>query len=86
MVYDIIVINSHQRTCCAGCLRLVKASLAVRCQIVDTRNRHADALEVSAAQLIGDGAASLKMSRKAGPIGRVQKVFEEVSGLPRRQQ
>lgn len=46
----------------------------------------AEALEVSAAQLIGDGAAQLKTSRKAGPTGKVHKVFEEVSGLPRRQQ
>jgi len=27
----------------------------------------------------------LKTSRKAGPTGKVQKVFEEVSALPHRQ-
>jgi len=46
----------------------------------------AAALEVAPAQLIGDDAAPLKVSRKAGPTGKVQRVFEDVSRLPRRQQ
>ena len=53
---------------------------------LDVIQKVAEALEVSAAQLIGDGVAQLKTSRKAGPTGKVQKVFEEVSALPRRQQ
>jgi transcriptional regulator with XRE-family HTH domain len=53
---------------------------------LDVIQKVAEALDVSPAQLIGDGVAPLKISRKAGPTGRVQKVFEEVSGLPRRQQ
>ncbi len=53
---------------------------------LDVIQKVAEALEVSAAQLIGDGTAQLKTSRKAGPTGKVQKVFEEVSALPRRQQ
>ncbi|MGH9967989.1 MAG: helix-turn-helix domain-containing protein [Pyrinomonadaceae bacterium] len=46
----------------------------------------AAALEVSAAELIGDGVTPLKTSRKAGPTGKVQRIFEDVSRLPRRQQ
>ncbi len=46
----------------------------------------AAALEVAPAQLIGDDAAPLKVSRKAGPTGKVQRVFEDVARLPRRQQ
>lgn len=46
----------------------------------------AEALEVSPAQLIGDGAAPPRLNKKAGPTGKVQKVFEDVSRLPRRQQ
>ncbi|MDQ3256473.1 MAG: helix-turn-helix domain-containing protein [Acidobacteriota bacterium] len=53
---------------------------------LDVIERVAEALEVSPAQLIGDDAAPLKVSRKAGPTGKVQKVFEDVSRLPRRQQ
>jgi hypothetical protein len=35
---------------------------------------------------IGDTAAPARASRKAGPTGKVQKAFEDVSRLPRRQQ
>lgn len=48
--------------------------------------RAAAALEVSPAQLIGDGVAPLKITRKAAPTGKVQRIFEDVSRLPRRQQ
>ena len=53
---------------------------------LDLVARVATALEVSAAELIGDGAAPSRLSKKAGPTGKVQKVFEDVSRLPRRQQ
>jgi len=53
---------------------------------LDLVERVAAALEVSPAQLIGDDGAPLKVSRKAGPTGKVQKVFEDVAKLPRRQQ
>jgi transcriptional regulator with XRE-family HTH domain len=53
---------------------------------LDLVERVAAALEVSAAELIGDGAAPMRLSKKAGPTGKVQKVFEDVSRLPRRQQ
>lgn len=33
-----------------------------------------------------DGTADLPKTRRAGPVGRVQKVFEEVAALPRKQQ
>ncbi len=46
----------------------------------------AAALEVSPAELISDGVAPLKTSRKAGPTGKVQRIFEDVSRLPRPQQ
>ncbi len=52
---------------------------------LDVIQRAAAALEVSPVELIGDGATPLKTSRKAGPTGKVQKVFEDVSRLPRRQ-
>lgn len=48
--------------------------------------RAAAALEVSPAQLIGDGAAPARLNKKAGPTGKVQRIFEDVSRLPRRQQ
>jgi transcriptional regulator with XRE-family HTH domain len=48
--------------------------------------RAAAALEVSAAHLIGDGTAPARLNKKAGPTGKVQRIFEDVSRLPRRQQ
>lgn len=48
--------------------------------------RVAEALEVLPAQLIGDDVAPLKASRRSGPTSKVQKVFEDVARLPRRQQ
>lgn len=53
---------------------------------LDVIQKVAEALEVSPAQLIGDGATPTRLSKKAGPTGKVQKVFEDVSRLPRRQQ
>jgi transcriptional regulator with XRE-family HTH domain len=53
---------------------------------LDVIQRAAEALEVSPAQLIGDDTPPLKVSRKAGPTGKVQKVFEKLARLPRRQQ
>lgn len=46
----------------------------------------AEALAVAPAEFVGDGATSVRAARKAGPTGKVQKVFEDVSRLPRRQQ
>jgi transcriptional regulator with XRE-family HTH domain len=46
----------------------------------------AAALEVSPAQLIGDGTAPARLNKKTGPTGKVQRIFEDVSRLPRRQQ
>jgi len=53
---------------------------------LDVVQKVAEALEVSPAQLVGDDGAPLKASRRAGPTGKVQKVFEDVARLPRRQQ
>lgn len=53
---------------------------------LDVVQKVAEALECAPAELIGDDATPLKMSRKAGPTGKVQKAFEDVSRLPRRQQ
>ncbi len=53
---------------------------------LDVIERVAEALEVAPAELIGDGATTVRAARKAGPTGKVQKVFEDVSRLPRRQQ
>lgn len=53
---------------------------------LDVIQKVAEALEVSPAQLIGDGTGLMKTSRKTGPTSKVQKAFEVVSTLPRRQQ
>ncbi len=53
---------------------------------LDVIQKVAEALEVSPAQLIGDGNGLMKINRKTGPTSKVQKAFEVVSTLPRRQQ
>jgi transcriptional regulator with XRE-family HTH domain len=53
---------------------------------LDVIERVAEALEVSILELLGEEAATVKGARKSGPTGKMQKVFEEVSRLPRRQQ
>lgn len=54
---------------------------------LDLVERVAEALEVSVADLIGNGAAPTRaVSRKAGPTGKVRQAFEDVARLPRRQQ
>ena len=53
---------------------------------LDVIQKVAEALEVSHAQIIGDNTGLMKTSRKTGPTSKVQKVFEVVSSLPRRQQ
>jgi len=53
---------------------------------LDVIQKVAEALEVSAAELVGDDAPARSVSRKVGPTGKVRKVFEDVSRLPRRQQ
>lgn len=53
---------------------------------LDVIGKVAAALEVAPAELVGDDAAPRAQSRKAGPTGKVQKVFEDVAKLPRRQQ
>ena len=40
---------------------------------------------VSMAELLGE-EVQIKRARKTGPTGKVHKIFEEVSKLPRRQQ
>lgn len=47
--------------------------------------RAAAALEVSPVELI-DGVAPARLNKKAGPTSKVQRIFEDVSRLPRRQQ
>jgi hypothetical protein len=42
-------------------------------------------LGFSVAELLGE-EVQIKRARKAGPTGKVHKIFEEVSKLPRRQQ
>jgi len=37
-------------------------------------------------ELLGDEAATVRTAKKAGPTGKVQKVFDDVAKLPRRQQ
>ncbi|MCP4449672.1 MAG: helix-turn-helix transcriptional regulator [Myxococcales bacterium] len=45
----------------------------------------AEVLGVSIDELLNTGAAK-KRAKRAGPVGRTQKLFEDVSKLPRRQQ
>lgn len=51
---------------------------------LDVIQKVAQALEVSVAELIG--AEAVRASKQSGPTGKVQKVFEDVARLPRRQQ
>ena len=44
-----------------------------------------EVLGVSIDELLNTGAAK-KRAKRAGPVGRTQKLFEDVSKLPRRQQ
>jgi transcriptional regulator with XRE-family HTH domain len=46
----------------------------------------AGALEVSVVELLGEEAKIVRTARRNGPTSKVQKAFEEVSRLPRRQQ
>ena len=46
----------------------------------------AAALEVSVVELLGEEAATVRSVRKSGPTSKLQKVFNDVARLPRRQQ
>lgn len=46
----------------------------------------AEALSVSVETLLGEEARPVIVKKKGGPDGKLRKVFEEASGLPRRQQ
>ncbi len=52
---------------------------------LDVIQKVAEALEVGAAELVGDDAP-VRAVRRGGPTGKVRQVFEDVSKLPRRQQ
>ena len=43
-------------------------------------------LEMSVTELLGEEAVTVRTARKSGPISKVQKVFDEVARLLRRQQ
>jgi transcriptional regulator with XRE-family HTH domain len=53
---------------------------------LEVMQKVAGALEVSVVELLGEEAAAVRTARKSGPTSKVQKVFEEVARLPRRQQ
>jgi len=53
---------------------------------LDVMQKIAAALEVSVTELLGEEAVSVRAARKSGPTSKVQKVFDEVARLPRRQQ
>jgi hypothetical protein len=53
---------------------------------LDVMQKIAAALEVSVTELLGEEAVTVRTARKSGPISKVQKVFDEVGRLPRRQQ
>ena len=52
----------------------------------DVMQKIAEALEISVVELLGEEATTVRTARKNGPTSKVQKAFEEVSRLPRRQQ
>ncbi len=54
---------------------------------LDVMQKIAAALEISVTELLGEEAVAVRAARtKSGPTSKVQKVFEDVSRLPRRQQ
>lgn len=53
---------------------------------LDVIQKLAEALEVSVMELLGAEAATVRAARKSGPTSKAQKVFADVSSLPRRQQ
>lgn len=53
---------------------------------LDVMQKIAAALEISVTELLGEEAVAVRKARTNGPTGKVQRVFEEVSRLPRRQQ
>ncbi len=53
---------------------------------LDVMQKIAAALEVSVTELLGEEAVAVRAARKSGPTSKVQKVFDEVARLPRRQQ
>jgi transcriptional regulator with XRE-family HTH domain len=53
---------------------------------LDVMQKIAAALEISVTELLGEEAVAVRKAHSNGPTGKVQKVFEEVSRLPRRQQ
>jgi len=53
---------------------------------LDVMQKIAEALEISVVELLGEEATAVRTTRKNGPTSKVQKAFEEVSRLPRRQQ
>jgi hypothetical protein len=53
---------------------------------LDVRQMIAEALEINVVELLGEEATVVRTTRKNGPTSKVQKAFEEVSRLPRRQQ
>lgn len=52
----------------------------------DVLHKLADALGVSIPELLSVNGRTVAVSKSARPAGKVRKVFEEVSRLPRRQQ
>ena len=53
---------------------------------LEVMQKVAAALEVSVVELLGEDAATVRPMRKSGPTSKLQKVFEDVGRLPRRQQ
>jgi len=53
---------------------------------LDVMQKIAAALEANMTELLGEEAATVRAARKSGPSSKVQKVFDEVARLPRRQQ
>lgn len=53
---------------------------------LDVMQKIAAALEISVTELLGEEAVTVRAARKSGPTSKVQKVFDEVARLPRRQQ
>lgn len=53
---------------------------------LDVMQKIVETLEISVVELLGEEVTTVRTARKNGPTSKVQKAFEEVSSLPRRQQ
>ena len=69
----------------SSCVHAVVTQRRANNPSVEFVRQAARILDMSVAELLGE-ELQIKRARKTGPAGKVHKIFEEVSKLPRRQQ